>query len=237
MKYLGFSTGCLHKTRYSLNERIELYHLAGANALEIGLASIEELQDFNLTSKLAQNIKKFDYLSIHVPWGMKYNSDLQTKLVIEKLKVLCALLPIDGIVIHPDLIEDFSVLERSGLPFLMENENNAREKFGQKPEDFEKLASDYDFGFVFDTQHAFECNQNISYSRKLLEIMGDRLRHMHVSGCTEDKSHSPVHLSDNKEQILKILKIKKDLPKISGGVIVKNVHNKMMVELGLLNKK
>lgn len=182
MANIGFTTGSLYRSDIPFDERIRLYDSLGADAIELSFATPSQLFDYNLSKQSKQDIKKFASISIHAPWKeVRYNSDSKTPEIINKLRELCNQLPVEGLVLHPDTIDDFEILDQSGLPFLLENMDR-RKSYGTHPEQFRELKRKYNFGFVLDVEHAYEHDSSMKLARELIEAMGDRLKHMHVSG-------------------------------------------------------
>jgi len=227
MTPIGFSTGCLHKAGMQANEAVRLYHCIGADAIELSFASSAELDAFSLTTTATKTLEQYKYVSIHAPWKARYDSSSYKTL--DKLRYLYETTSASGIVLHPANDVDFQMIDRQGLPFLIEN-MDSRKKFGTTPEDFRKLAEDYRFGFVLDLQHAYEHDPSMTLAMELINAMGDRLKHMHVSGCTEMENHVPVHMAKNAENITKILDQHKNIPKILEGELPRYV-DMMMREL------
>lgn len=181
-------------------------------------------------------LNKFKYISIHAPiTDVKYRSGKTTDTIIKKLKYLCTELPVQGIVIHPSTIEDFSILEESELPFLLENMDK-RNSTGTHPRHFREYVKKYKFNFVFDIQHAYEHDSSMELGKELIKVMGSRLQHMHVSGCNKKYDHYPTFMADNKENILKILEMKIRVPKLLEGMFVKNIQNTATEELKFINR-
>jgi len=230
----GFTTGCLYKTERGLEEIIKLYHALGADAIEVSFPKHLELMNFNLTQQTIQDIRKYDFVTLHAPWKeIRYKDNIETKKLFEKLEYLSENLNAKGIVLHPDTIDDFSVLEKSGLPFLLEN-MDPRKVFGTKAEDFEKLKQNYNLGFVLDLFHAYENDNSMNLAIQFLDIMGNKLSHFHVSGPNEEHRHKPTYSSTNKDSIIKILELKKEIPRISEGIILSNVEEVIRKELEFL---
>jgi len=220
MPKIGFSTGCLHRTKLTLAEKIAFFKSVGADAIEIGLGDLLELMSTSISPDPQRTAKDFKYISIHAPWkNIRYGPNVETDAAIEKLIKLCDLLPITGIVIHPRKIDNFEKLEKSHLSFLIENSGWGK-PLGALPEYFGRLKIDYPFGFVLDVQHAYEHDPSMILAKELIGAMGDRLKEMHVSGCTRELRHAPVHRSDNKDAIIKILELKFPAPKILEGVFL-----------------
>lgn len=232
---VGFSTGCLYRSKMPMSEIAELYHSCGANAIELSFATPAEFFNTEITKELISAAKKFDFISIHAPWKeINYSVSPETEKIIEKLKTIRAKLPIKGIVLHPHLIDDFEILKRSGLPFLLEN-TDKRKKFGICPEDFEELKKKCDFGFVLDLQHAFEHDPTMELAKKFIETMGVRLNHLHVSGESQGEIHVPAHLARNREAIVQMLELKLPQPKILEGIMINDIENTISKELNFIN--
>lgn len=231
---IGFSTGSLYKTDISFDDRIKLFHSLGATAIELSFSTLSQLENFKLTPEITSNVEKYDYVSIHAPFNeINYGSNKETDKLIEQLKYLCKALPVDGIVLHPDVVDDFQKMENSGLPFLIENMDK-RKIFGTNPEQFKKLAKDYNFGFVLDIQHAYEHDPSMKLAGEFIEVMGKRLKEMHVSGCTEAGRHLPTYVSDNKQSIAKILKLGINIPKILEGRLEGNIQQVAREEINFI---
>jgi len=203
---VGFSTGCLYKTKMPLELRAEFYKDAGATAIEVSFGTPEKLENLRLTDSFIDKLNYFNFISIHAPSiGLTYNSNGSSEKIFEKLRYLNNNLPIKGIVIHPDIIEDFSCLEDSGLPFLLENLNRAKRK-GKYVSEFEGY-NNLPFGYVLDVQHVYENDPTMETGKDFLKTMGSRLNYLHVSGENESSNHSPIYESNNMPEIEKMLSL------------------------------
>ncbi|MBR9706131.1 hypothetical protein GOV14_03795 [Candidatus Pacearchaeota archaeon] len=234
MEKVGFTTGCLFKSSIPFNERINWYNFFGADAIELSFATPDELLSYELTPDIKKGLESFDCITVHAPWKqMRYDSDTTTTKVLEKLKVLDEQIPISGMVVHPDTIYVHKRLENSKLPFLLENMDK-RKKRGIQPEEFEKWNKDYGFGYVLDLQHVYEHDPSMSLTNEFLDVMGDRLAHMHVSGENSEYIHVPVYLADNKQAIEKVLKLDFKVPKILEGILTGHIDLVAKNELELV---
>jgi len=230
MANVGFSTGCLYRSEMPFEKIIMLYQSSGADAIELSFATPEKLLEYQLPEEAIKCAKNFEYVTIHAPWKEVRYGSKNSDEIVEKLRFLCDKLPVDGIVLHPDTIDDFKRLNESGLPFLLENMDK-RKNYGTRPEQFKELKRKYDFGFVLDTQHAYEHDPSMKLAEELVQVMGNRLKHMHVSGYAESEIHVPVHLAINRTEITKILKLGVNVPKILEGLVLENVEGPMKNEL------
>jgi len=231
MASVGFTTGCLYRSNIAFDERIKLYSSFGADTIELGFATPNQLFEFQLTEDSIRDLKKYETVSIHAPWKeIRYDSSSNTENIIDKLKFLYDELSISGLVLHPDTIDNFEILEQSGLPFLLENMDR-RKSSGTRPEHFEELKSNYNFDFILDVQHAYEQDPTMKLANELIDVMGDRLKHMHISGFTESMTHVPTILANNKDAITEVLKLGINVPKILEGVLLENIETLMKAEL------
>lgn len=231
MANIGFTTGSLYKSEIPFDERIKLYHSLGADAIELSFATPNQLFDYHLSKQAKKDIEKFASVSIHAPWKeVRYYDNSKTRRIIEKLRLLCDKLPIDGLVLHPDTIDNFEILDKSELPFLLENMDR-RKSYGTHPDQFRELKRKYSFGFVLDVKHAYEHDSSMQLAREFIDVMGDRLKHMHVSGYNELEIHVPTYNAVNKEAITKILKIGLSVPKILEGILLVDMQNSIKKEL------
>ncbi len=234
MANIGFTTGSLYQSTIPFDERIKLYRSLGADAIELSFATPTELFAYRLSEQAIKDIKNFKFVSIHAPSDeVKYGANPATQKIIERLRFLCDKLPIAGIVLHPDVIDDFEILDQSGLPFLLENMDR-RKSYGTHPKQFQELKRKYGFGFVLDLEHAYEQDSSMQLAREFIDVMGDRLKHLHVSGCNESEIHVPACCAVNKDAISKILKLNINVPKILEGVLLKNVQDSIISELNYI---
>lgn len=218
MEEIGFTTRCLHKSGLPLNEIIDFYRSTEATAIELSFGSPGELKNFNLNSPLIKKISEFKYISIHAPFlNFKYSKNSQTKEVLEKLTYLKENLPVQGVVIHPSNIQDFSIIQDSDLPFLIEN-MDPRKSRGKYPLEFKEY-NKLNVGYVLDIQHAYENDPSMKLAKELIKIMGEKLKHLHVSGEQNSSNHFPVHLSRNCHEVQEISKLCLTTPVILEGRI------------------
>ena len=231
MANIGFTTGSLYRSEIPFDERIKLYHSLGADAIELSFATPNQLFGYTISEEAKNNIEKFASISIHAPWKeVRYDSGSETQAIINKLRTLCDQLPIEGLVLHPDTIDDFEVLDQSGLPFLLENMDR-RKPYGTHPKQFEELKRKYNFGFVLDVEHAYEHDSSMKLAREFIEVMGDRLKHMHVSGYNESEIHVPTYCAVNKQEITEILKIGLSVPIVLEGILLEDIPSSIKREL------
>lgn len=236
MTDIGFTTGCLHRTKLSYFEMISLYKKTGSTAIELSFASIKELDDFTLSNDIMKLLDHFSYMTIHAPWiEIIYDLNSDSEKIIGKIKGLYERLPVKGIVVHPDCIENFEFLESLKLPFLLENMNKSSVA-GTGPEHFKKFIDNFEFDFVFDLQHAFEQDQTMNVAEELVEVMRSKIKHIHISGQNKFVRHLSIVDSDNKTKIMRTLKICPNVPIICEGIMLNNFEKRAVEELKFIKE-
>lgn len=214
MAHIGFTTGAMHMSYFPLEEKIKLFKSVGANAVELSFGTLCVLKEFNITDGLLETLSSYELVTLHAPWKEGARYDRNSSAVISKLKEICSIQSIYGIVVHPNTVDDYTLLEKSGLPFLIEN-MDGKARCGTRPNEFEKLKKDYNFGFVLDLQHAYMHDPTMQLARELMEAMGERIKEFHVSGQLKGIPHSLLHHSDNDKMIIGMLR--SDIPIILEG--------------------
>ena len=232
MAHIGFSTGAMHMSYFPLEEKIKLFKSVGCNAVELSFGTFGVLKDFNITDGLLETLSKYELVTIHAPWaeGMRY--DKNSKAAINKLKEICSVQKIYGIVLHPNTVDDYTLIEKSGLPFLIENMDN-KARCGTHPSEFEKMKQDYNFGFVLDLQHAYMHDPTMQLAGELVNAMEGRIKEFHVSGELKGKPHALLHHSDNSNMIIGMLR--SDIPIILEGND-DNTPNEIKEEIDVVKK-
>jgi hypothetical protein len=231
MAEIGFTTSSLNRENLSFSEMARLYRSFGATAIELSFSTPTALREFNLSRKFIDIIEKYNFISVHAPLKeVEYGRNQETNEILEKLKLICGYVRVKGIVLHPDVICSFSMLEKSGLPFQLENMDR-RKRFGTHPGHLKHIFNDYNFGLVLNLQHAYEHDPTMAVAKEFIDMFGSRLHHMHVSGNNSSNGHVPVHMAANRDAIERILKLKIGVPKILEGILAENVPETISEEL------
>jgi len=235
MASIGFTTGALYKLNIPMDEKIKLLHSLGMEAIELSFATPRELLGYKPSVETQNLMKTFRYVSIHAPWkNVGYSTGQKTGKILQKLEYLCQKVRAKGIVLHPDIVLDFQRLARLKLPFLVENLD--KKKYSNDPRQFEALKEKYEFGFVLDIQHAYNQDPSMELAEKLFQVMGDKLRQLHVSGGTTSGAHLPVHLSENKANLEEFLSEHNKVHWILEGAVEKDILATLKNELEFVKK-
>lgn len=140
----------------------------------------------------------FRYLSVH---GPSKGRVLPERALVAKLKGLSAL--VDGIVMHPDTIEDPALYRVLGRKLVVEN-MDARKEDGRSVDELARWFTDLpEAGFCFDVAHAWSIDETMAAGSELLDALRSRLRHLHVSSLSPELHHEP--LTEEHEELFKPL--------------------------------
>lgn len=187
---LGASTGYMADERGNWLHQIELAWEVSPFAIELSALSEPELPSLAEFLGSGRSLP-FRYISIHGP-SKNLQGD-EEKLAAE----LARLAPFaHAIVMHPDTIEDPANFRLLGYKLLLEN-MDARKNSGQTPEELEPLFSELpEAGFCLDVPHACSVDPTMEVASQLLDRLGRRLRHVHLSSLSKDLHHVPLTVED-----------------------------------------
>ncbi len=226
----GLSTGTLHRFDISLENKLKILSKYGATAVELVLILPEVATSFEITKDLYSEFEKFEHVSIHAPFimpsaneskspyqRMTYSDDDISKKIFEKLENLSKVLNVEAIVFHPETIKDKSILSAFNLKVAMENMDQNKLE-GIDPEYFSEMNKKFNFQYVLDLHHVYTHDKTMKITDEYIEVMGDRLQYLHVSGQTNNEGHLPINVSENKSLIMSFAK-KVNKPIILEGTI------------------
>lgn len=203
---LGFSDGALHKNftnrldRYSPNY-INSYFF---NALEIHCQN-EKTMDYIIYKLDKKLYVKFKYLSLHAPEFYKKSEKNVT--LLKKIRLIYNKLKIKNIVIHPNNLFDWDILDKfNDLPLSIENMDNDKKSF-KFASDFEKIVYKKKLNITLDLNHAHTNDFSLNLAKIFHKKFKDKIVEYHISGYNKKEKHIPLFKSQQLE-ILKSLKFK-----------------------------
>jgi len=222
MEYtIGFSTGVFYKEKDIL-ESIEFLNTLPGNAIELNFLKKEEL--FKTIQKITPDmLEKFTYISLYAP-KYSYGNDELTRDIFREIQKFQKInqMHLDAIVIHPNTIWDFKVLEKYSLPLAFEN-LDAREESGiyRTPQGLSQLKKQFpSVRFVIDVNHIYTIDPTMKLAQKFYDALDDNIAQYHLSGC-ENKYHAPLYKNKQKE-IIKAMKNPDIIPIIIESVLRPN---------------
>lgn len=180
---IGLSAGALRHVFTSVADAVAAYESLGCDAIE-----------FRRREDVLAFSPRFAFVTLHAP-----------KMRVREWIASVRDLGVRGITIHPDVAPPLSELEASGLPFLIEN-MDAQKRSGHSLEELRMIRDTTSLGFVLDVQHLHEHDPSMGYANDVLEIFGERIHHLHVSGRTPEENHVPLYRAPNREAVLAFTK-------------------------------
>lgn len=189
---IGFSTPSFHRRRESLTESTLLrMREIGCNAVEFALRQeIDTLLDLELSA-----LDGFEFVSVHAP-AMRYGDDPKTLALLSMLEKVHARLDLKALTLHPDLVEDWSVIRASQLPWAIEN-MDCQKSFGRTVEELDRVVSDTGFPVVLDVNHVFTNDPSMALAEDFKRTYSGRISHVHVSGFST--LHDPLFRTNQPE--------------------------------------
>lgn len=202
---LGASTGYMADLRGDWLAQIEEASRLSSFAIE--LAALDErelpaLADFLATAPALP----FRYLSVHGP------SKERTMPEAELVELLASLpWSVDAIVMHPDQVEQPRLYGALGGRLVIEN-MDSRKSRGLQADELAALFDELpEAGFCFDVAHAWTVDPTMEVAHRLLDRLGSRLRHVHLSSISADHRHVPL-TAEHERQFEPLLARCRDVP-------------------------
>lgn len=125
---------------------------------------------------------------------------------IDRLASLCETHDPEAAVLHPDAATEALLAEYAarGVPLSIENMDVQKDS-GFAVDELAVLINQYSASFTLDVQHAYEHDASMDYAWELVEMAGEKLAELHVSGETTSNRHALVHEAENREAVLSFL--------------------------------
>lgn len=184
---IGFSTGSIALD--DVRRGLQVATHRRANAVELSALREDELDPLlESLDQLENELRPFEYVSFHAP--SKRIRFSESKLV-EKLRKVA-----DrgwAIIVHPDVIEDFSLWRLLGRAVCIENMDKRKETgrtASQLRTVFEKLP---EATFCFDIGHARQVDPTMQEADTFLRWFQDRLRQVHMSFVNSQSRHERLN--------------------------------------------
>jgi sugar phosphate isomerase/epimerase len=178
-----------------------------ASSVAVELAALSEHELPSLLDYLSSGPSlPFFYVSVHGP-------SKDRELPEPELAARLASLPgwVDAIVMHPETIEDPAAYRPLGRRLVLENMDE-RKGGGRTLDElmpvFESLP---EAGFCFDVAHAKSVDPSLAEGGRMLDALGARLRHLHVSSLDAAGHHVPLD-ADDEELFRPLLRRCRDVP-------------------------
>lgn len=184
---IGFSTGSIALD--DVRRGLDIATHQRTSAVELSALREDELEPLlNSLDKLQDDLKPFSYVSFHAPSKLERLSERE---LISKLR------PVAergwAIIVHPDVIEDFSLWRSLGKAVCVENMDK-RKKIGRTAEQLKQIFSKLpDATFCFDIGHAQQVDPTMQEAELFLRTFKERLRQVHMSYVNSQSRHERLN--------------------------------------------
>ena len=197
---LGFSTGVLHKT-HRTKEALKKMRDLGYDTVELGFVNPARIEEGWLDELTKEDLEGFKYVSFHTP-KHNYGKNEGTYSFFKKVERIDQIRKLGLVVFHPDMVEDFSVLNEVGFNVALENMDN-RKGSHKQPEDFDGIFSqDNKYKLVLDVNHIYSNDPSMGLAKDFYSKFKDRIAQIHLSGYTG--YHDPI-FQTKQEEIIKAI--------------------------------
>jgi len=193
---IGFNTGRTDVIPFL--EKIKVFVELGCNAIEFSMMSLEEEDKLD---KYWDQIPwdKFVYFSVHAPvHEFIYRNDNKTNDFLRRLQERHNKYKFDLIVIHPNLVEDWSVFANYDMPFAFENMDH-RNSYAKNVIDMKDVFSKAKAAMVLDVNHCFTNDPTMQLAKDFYVAFGHKMKEIHLSGY--DTFHEPLYVTKQSQII------------------------------------
>ena len=201
---IGFSTGPIAPA----NVRLGLDKLAGKSAAAVELSAIRDTELRPLIDSIESfDLSQYSYISVHAPSAFKTVSEHE---VVELLRPVfdrqwC-------VVVHPDVIEDFSPWSSYKDLVCIENMDK-RKRTGRTADELQNIFAKLpEASLCFDIAHAYQVDPTMLEANRILIQHGHRLRQVHLSDVNSDSKHERLNMIAELAFSRIIHRIPKDIP-------------------------
>lgn len=185
---LGFSTGTLLKlgVKAVSKQVIDVIRETGGTAIEFHIPKQADILALKTITK--KNLDGFSHVSIHLP-KTEYKNNQKTRAMLDSVYGHCKRLGMRAMVIHPDLVSDWSVFNKYSIVLAVENMDKNK-NFGANVDDLNRVFGAIDARMVLDLNHCYTLDPSMRLARDFYKQFKDRITHLHISGYRED--HVPL---------------------------------------------
>lgn len=186
MRSFGFSTGSLALGDF--RGALEMMEGIPLDAVELSALREDELTPL-LQALESLDLTRFSHVSLHAPSRLR---DYTEQRLCEALAALDGKYPV---VVHPDIIHDFSLWARLGGVLLIENMDK-RKSVGRTAEELDDLFAMLPKArLCLDVGHSRQIDSSMFETREILKRHARRLAEIHLSDVNSSCGHEPLNLA------------------------------------------
>ena len=178
---IGFSTGALAYSDF----RTGLRMLVERNVPVVELSALRDRELQPLVESLdSLPLSGFSYISFHAPSSLTHLREIDVGTLLRSL--IPRRWPI---IVHPDIISDFSLWSSLGSLLCIENMDK-RKPIGRTVAELEPVFQKLpEATFCFDIGHARQIDPTMSEASRLLKQFANRLQEVHMSEVGSNSKH------------------------------------------------
>jgi sugar phosphate isomerase/epimerase len=189
---IGASTGYMSASRGDWDVLARAAADESLSAVELSALSEPELPGLITWLEAAPSLP-FRWIAAHAPTKARAMPEAD---LVERLAQLAP--HVAAIVVHPDVMEEPSLYRPLGPKLVVEN-MDTRKPIGQRAEQLHRLFAELpEARLCFDIAHAAAVDPMLAEGERILEQLGARLSHVHISSLDADCHHVP--LTDQDEE-------------------------------------
>jgi len=210
MRPIGFSTGAIAKGDF--REGIVLQQSC-ADAVELSALRESEL-DTLIEAIPRLKLDHFRFISFHAPSRLVQLGEAE---LVERLREVVE--HVNGVVVHPDIIEEPALWKTIGASILLENLDQRKSCARTTREMVQYFDALPEARFCLDLGHARQVDPTLSIAVEFLQTFPDRLAEIHISEVDASSAHLPISSAamNSFRQISSL--IPRDLPAIVESII------------------
>jgi hypothetical protein len=199
---IGFSTGSVAPK--DVHRGLDIATNQRAKAIELSALRESELDPLlSLLASLEPKLRPFNYIAFHAP---------SERTRLSEAELIARLQPVAdrswAIIVHPDVIDDFSLWRKLGCAVCIENMDK-RKKIGRTAPQLEQIFQQLpEATFCFDIGHARQVDPTMLEAVAFLQMFRNRLRQVHMSYVNSQSRHERL----NFESILAYRRVARLLP-------------------------
>jgi hypothetical protein len=202
---MGASTGYMSGLRGDWPAMVRL--AADESIIAVELSALSEPELPALLAWLDERpTLPFEWIAAHGPTKQRQVSE---QALVAILKSLAR--HVEVVVLHPDAIDDVAVYRELGSKLAIEN-MDTRKLRGQTADELEEIFADLpDARLCFDVAHASAVDPTMAEGGRILDRLGSRLSHVHVSSL-DNASHHIALTPEDEDRFGPLLDRCRDVP-------------------------
>lgn len=151
--------------------------------------------------------------SLPFQWAAAHGPTKQREMPESELVAILMSLTrhVEVVVLHPDTIEDVAIYRQLGSKLAIEN-MDARKPVGQHVDELQDVFRELpDARLCFDLAHASAVDETMAEGQLILDRLGSRLSHLHLSSL-DDKCHHVALTPEDEDRFGPLLDRCRDVP-------------------------